>query len=349
MINTPSGFQIGVNLGGWLSQYQRYDEAHFASFITEQDLERIASWGFDHVRLPVDYPVLLDDERPDAYKESGFGHIDMCLEGCRKYGLNLVLDLHRAPGYSFNALAESNLFDNPAAQERFLRLWETIARRYASVEKPGLILELLNEVVLPSPTPWNDLAARAVRSIRKIDTNHHIMVGGNYYNAITALKDIALIDDERILYTFHFYEPMPFTHQKAYWVKWLHAFNRTFDYPSQVTGLGEFLKQHPEYKNDHYAASYVDMQMDEHYLESLFQDAVDFLKKTGKALYCGEFGAIELAPIESSIRWNRDFIALLEDHTIGRAYWSYKAMDFGLVDANGRLVSEALLHAVTGH
>ena len=34
---------------------------HFQSFITRADLRQIARWGMDHVRLPVDYPVVEDD------------------------------------------------------------------------------------------------------------------------------------------------------------------------------------------------------------------------------------------------------------------------------------------------
>ena len=50
------GFMRGVNLGGWLSQ-GTYDEEHLNSFITEKDIEAIAAWGLDHVRIPVDYNI----------------------------------------------------------------------------------------------------------------------------------------------------------------------------------------------------------------------------------------------------------------------------------------------------
>ena len=48
------GYQRGVNLGGWLSQRSREKE-YLDSFITEEDIEKIASWNCDHVRLPVDF------------------------------------------------------------------------------------------------------------------------------------------------------------------------------------------------------------------------------------------------------------------------------------------------------
>ena len=54
-------FQKGVNLGGWISQFAKYDQEHFETFITRKDIEYIASLGFDHVRVPVDYNVLEDE------------------------------------------------------------------------------------------------------------------------------------------------------------------------------------------------------------------------------------------------------------------------------------------------
>ena len=36
-------FQKGVNLGGWISQFAKYDQEHFETFITRKDIEYIAS------------------------------------------------------------------------------------------------------------------------------------------------------------------------------------------------------------------------------------------------------------------------------------------------------------------
>ena len=63
-------FQKGVNLGGWISQFDKYDKEHFDTFITKKDIEYIASLGFDHVRVPVDYNVLEDESGEPI--ESGF-------------------------------------------------------------------------------------------------------------------------------------------------------------------------------------------------------------------------------------------------------------------------------------
>ena len=66
------GFYKGVNLGGWLSQCD-YSEDRLNNFIKEEDIEKIASWGMDHVRLPLDYNVVENED--GTYKEDGFERI----------------------------------------------------------------------------------------------------------------------------------------------------------------------------------------------------------------------------------------------------------------------------------
>jgi Endoglucanase len=91
------GFQKGVNLGGWLSQFDIYSKEHFDTFTVEDDIRKIAGYGFDHVRVPVDY-IVLEDEDGNP-KEEGFQYLENCRQWCCKYGLNMIIDLHECFGY----------------------------------------------------------------------------------------------------------------------------------------------------------------------------------------------------------------------------------------------------------
>ena len=337
--------QSGINLGGWLSQYPTYDHRHFKTFIVADDIKRIADWGMDHVRFPVDYPVLEDDNQPGIYKESGFTYIESCLTWCQENGLRVILDLHKAPGYSFDALDESSLFGNIKLQERFLGLWEAITQHFASRMNDGLAFELLNEIVLPDSNPWNTLIKQAVTRIHTIDPQRLIVIGGNHYNAADELQNLDIIDDPNILYTFHFYTPMVVTHQKAPWVPSLVAYNQQVDYPGEAPRLEDFLKEHPE----HHSAlgTEIGVRFDKDYLQAMLQPALDFSQRNGQPVYCGEYGVYEGAPMLTRQNWTRDLIALLNEFGVGRAYWSYKAMDFGLVDKNGQVVNRELIEIVS--
>ena len=111
------GFKHGINLGGWLSQCKPVEE-HYSSFIKEKDIQTIAEWGLDHVRLPVDYELIMNDD--GTFKEQGFIHIQNAIDRCRAAGINMILDLHKTPGYSFySGENEEGLFDSERLQGLF--------------------------------------------------------------------------------------------------------------------------------------------------------------------------------------------------------------------------------------
>ncbi len=117
---------------------------------------------------------------------------------CQKYGLKLILDIHKAPGFSFTYTLQeetkhlNTLFDDAAMQERFIHLWEFMAKRYRSYREM-LVFELMNELVVPDSEPWNDLAGKLIAAIRVIDPERDILVGGNYFNSVNELKISAVL------------------------------------------------------------------------------------------------------------------------------------------------------------
>ena len=62
------------------------------------------------------------------------------------------------------------------------------------------------------------MALRAVERIRRVTKETDLLIGGARYNSIMSVKDLILPPDEHIVYSFHCYEPILFTHQGAYWV-----------------------------------------------------------------------------------------------------------------------------------
>ena len=99
-----------MGLGGWLTNYKRIgqlpperrmdvtigDFEHFDNYITEWDVKNFASFGIDHVRLAFDQIVLEDFNNPYHYRDETFQHITDFLDWAKKYGLNVILNLHKA-------------------------------------------------------------------------------------------------------------------------------------------------------------------------------------------------------------------------------------------------------------
>jgi hypothetical protein len=179
-----------------------------------------------------------------------------------------------------------------------------------------------------------------------VDRTRVVIYGGNRYNAVDELAQIDRLDDDPyIVYTFHFYEPHLFTHQRAAWDELTRLYDREVVYPGPFPDLGAFRSAHPQF-----APRLADLpeRADRAYVERLFEPARAFLRDYDRPLYCGEYGVIDHAPIRSRIAWCRDVSQILRELGIGRAVWTYKAMNFGLVDDVGEIVSEELVAIVSG-
>ena len=334
------GYMHGVNLGGWLSQCDHTKE-RYDNFIKEEDIEVIKNWGLDHIRVPIDYDLVEDNE--GNYKEDGFAYLDKVLDWAEKYGLNMILDLHKTFGFSFDdGEAETGFFENASYQERFYKLWEEFAKRYGKYSD-RLCFEILNEVTEKEYCDiWNEISTKCIKRIRAIAPDIKILLGGYYNNSIEALKDLALPVDDNIVYNFHCYEPLVFTHQGGYWVA---GMDTNFRMPFDVT-YGKY-NEYTEQNLARYAADFSDFDPDKvmgvEYFENLVSEAVRVAEERNVALYCGEYGVINLATAEDTMKWYKMICSVFEKHGIGRAAWSYKEMDFGLVDDHMKSVIDELV------
>lgn len=308
------GIMRGVNLGGWLSQCD-YSAGRLAHFIEAEDFACIASWGLDHVRIPVDYNVLEDAQ--GGYDAPGWERLDFALTECGRNGLKVVIDLHKTAGFSFDkGENESGFFESEAYQERFYRLWEEIARRYGHLSGQ-VAFELLNEVTKPEFIDgWNRIATEVIRRVRVYAPNTLILVGSYHHNAAYAVRELAPPQDDRVVYNFHCYELLPYTHQGAAWI--------------------------PEFPQDRRIA-FEDSGATEARFEELFSTAIEAAERNHTCLYCGEYGVIDVAPTEDAVKWFRAINAVLDRHGIARCVWSYRKMDFGIADARWDSLRDELL------
>lgn len=326
------GFMHGINLGGWLSQCREYSKNNYDNFITKKDFGVIKSWGLDHVRLNVDYNIFEDEK--GNYIEEGFGYVQRAIDWAKEYGLNIMLDLHKTAGYSFDPnYGEGGLFENEAYQERFYRLWEQFATRFGKY-KDMMCFELLNEVTKQEYSDkWNEISVNCIKRIRKICPDVKVVVGSYWNGYPAAIPDLAMPYDKNVVYTFHCYEPLVFTHQGGEWVSlkmkgnFRMSYNKTYGEYKQITidNLGE---------GNAGCFNLFDQnkKIDTEFFEKIIEPALKTAAERNVELYCGEYGVIEKAGAEEAYEWLKDFTAVLEKYKIGRAIWNYHSHVFGISD-----------------
>lgn len=333
----------GINFGGYLSQCEHNLE-HYREFISEDDVKKVADWGFDHIRLPIDYEVL-EDENAEDYMD-GIMFVNQMVSWCQDYNLDIVLDLHKAYGYDFNDAGNSdknNLFSDDLLKNRFIDLWVRMSKRYGSFR--NVAFELLNEVVEEENADvWNELINETVKAIRVYAPDTPIIYGGIQWNSARTLKLLDIPNDDNIIYTFHMYEPLIFTHQKAYWVPNM-PMDMVIPYPESMEYYKEMSRLIGDKGKDVVVSEC--KEIGKPFLEEMVKEAVEAAINAGVKLYCGEFGVIDRAPVDDTLRWFEDMMDVFKKYDIHCAVWSYKQMDFGISDEHYAPIADRLIELLT--
>lgn len=337
------GYKNGVNIGGWISQFGTYDEDHFDTFIVESDIKEISEFGFDHVRVPVDYMVLEDED--GNIKERGFAHLEDCRKWCEKYGLKMLIDLHEAYGYTFDPMKKTDkrkFFFDSSLQDRFFRLWTEIITRFKD-NTDYVAFEPLNEVVPEDDETvdaWNGILSRFIGLVRSIAPKAYVVIGGVCYNSV---KSVPLLDvpvDDHVVYNFHCYEPLMFTHQGAHWID---VMPRDFriGYPKT---LEEYRQASSILDKEMAGAIFIEgiSEIGPKFFEDLFAPAIKKATEDNVAMYCGEYGVIDLADKEDALRWIKDIHITFNKFGIGSALWNYKGLDYGVSDPHNTVIKNGL-------
>ena len=320
----------GVNLGGWFSQVDCIQEKdpvgfpgvvpHIKTFLGKSDFERIRKAGFNHVRLPVDYFNLFKGEN-DTPDEEVFALLDKALREIVESDLDVILDLHKCPGHDFHlgCSTEQAFFADPAARKRACNIWAFMGERYCNM--PRVMMELLNEPAGSDSLVWDKVKDELFWSIRKHAPKNTIVVGSNKWNSAREFKYLTPLEDDNVIYSFHTYTPVTFTHQKAAWIAdpFFHI-ERPWPGDYAAPEQGAETRLDVEYG-----------KWDKARLQESIQNALDFRAKYDLPVACNEFGVYVQVPRQYQIAWMRDFLDILREADVGFSYWNYKNLDFGLV------------------
>jgi endoglucanase len=325
----------GLNIGGYLSQ-AKFTDKHLKTFITEKDFAVIKKWGFSLIRLPVDYFLFENDAMPYVYDGKRLKLVDNCVKWAEKYGLWIMIDLHKAPGHSF-ALKERETNDiwkrNSESRKRFIKIWEFLAARYRGEGR--VMYEVMNEPVAKKDPQWNALAQDAIDAIRRHDKKHWIVVESNKWGNVRTFSKLKKFSDKKIIYSFHFYDPILVTNQLAEWTGFYkyNIYRKLVDYPGRpanLNGIGDRVRQ----KDRDFTVFFRDQDKywDKKQLEKMVGPVLKFKMKYRVPVLCGEFGCVAHGKPETRKNWTEDFITILKKNRISYTYWTYKNMDFGLWD-----------------
>ena len=205
---------------------EEFYAAYLANGITKRDVDSLAAWGFNSIRLPMHYnlytpPIEEEKEGAITFVEKGFQMTDNLLKWCAANKMYLILDLHAAPGgqgkdanISDYDETKPSLWESEANKKKIIAFWVELARRYKDEPWIGgydIINEPnwnftgtnINGCDENSNAPLRELMVAITKAIREVDKNHLIIIEGNCwgnnYNGIFPLWD------ENMALSFHKY------------------------------------------------------------------------------------------------------------------------------------------------
>ncbi len=297
---------------------------------TDQDIQWMADWGFDFLRIPMAYPAYLNINhnkkiKPDEVynlSEKALVKIDNLVYLAQKYGLHVSINLHRAPGYCINAGFHEpfNLWKDEEAQEAFYWHWTMWAKRYKNISRDKISFDLLNEpawiedmnnqhsrkTVVPGDL-YAKIAEKAANAIWNVNPDHMVIADGNEVGS----KVIPEITHLPIAQSCRGYYPHIISHYKAHWVYT----------PEQMDNL-------PPLK---YPGKVGDRYLDRAMLEKFFAPWIE-LVKSGVGVHCGECGSYIKTPHDIFLSWFGDTLDILGSAGIGFALWSFRG-EFGIINS----------------
>ncbi len=191
-----------------------------ANYITAADIRYLKEIGVNSIRVPFNYRLFTAEKYMGKTDPAhGFQLFDKLLAWCRKEGMPVILDMHCAPGGQTGDNIDDGdgypyLFESEKDQKLTAEIWKRIAARYKN-ETIIIGYDLLNEPI----AHYFDAAyfnpklegfyKRVTDSIRSVDKNHLIFLGGAQWNSNFA--PFGKPFDSKLVYTFHKYWTKPTT------------------------------------------------------------------------------------------------------------------------------------------
>jgi endoglucanase len=326
----------------WMKYFPYKNDGMFL----EDDFRWIRDWGFDWVRLPMDYRFWT---APDLFTidEKRIEPIDRAIRLGEKYGIHVNICLHRAPGLCIlDTMDEkltgiavtketTNVFSDPHTFDAFVHQWVFFADRYKGISSEKVSFNLVNEpIVLPTKTELADimkhgpvkttdlfnpaflqrhakdytrLAKASADAIRAHDPQRLVVTDG-YPGAGMPIPDLF---GTGMLQSCHTYNPIQLTHHNCEWVRGVLSGSEPMPTWPLKDDAGKII-------------------CDRETLQTTFRPWGK-LAGEGVPIHFGEMGCYKHTPPEVVLAWFNDTLDVLGELNSGWALWNFRG-PFGVLD-----------------
>ena len=194
-------------------------------FVAKEDVELMAKWGYNSIRLPMHYNLFFDKEGNWLNNSKGLEMTDQLLSWCKQNKQYLILDLHAAPGGQGDNKDISDRYEgeslwiNEKARQMTLVMWYQLAKRYRNEKWIGGY-DLINEPNYDFENTGNKRGCACIKNeplkkmyellidtIRTVDKHHLLIIEGNCFGGTyNGLESLGSYDaNKNLAFSFHYY------------------------------------------------------------------------------------------------------------------------------------------------
>lgn len=316
-------FCKGVNLTGWF-QAGSAEEIDYKKY-SKQDFINIKSLGFDHIRLPLNLHYMTGGAPDYILDETFIKNLNRVIDWAEELKLYLILDNH-----TFSPSVDTD----PGVEDILRKVWAQMAEEFAD-RSEYIYYEILNEPHGIEDRVWNKIQGKLIETIRVYDSRHYIVVGPAGWNSYNNLEAMPEYDDDKLVYTFHFYDPFLFTHQGAGWNTPSMADIENIPFP--------YDEERMPFMPPHFAGTWVEnlyknypVDGNAERMKELIDIAVRFRDERQVPIFCGEFGVYQLTSDEADrVRWYDALVEIFDQENMSWTMWDYHGT-FGLFKENSK-------------
>lgn len=297
----------GFNLGNCL---EAPHEGAWGVTLQESYFTAIHQAGFKSVRVPINWAAHVGPGPDYAIDPAFLARVDWVVQQAEAQHLTAILDYHN----------DDALMNDPDANgDRFVAIWKQVAEHFFAAPN-SIFFELLNEPHGKlDAAHWNALLQRTLPVIRASNPERVVVIGPAQWNNVGALSALKLpANDLRIAVTFHFYDPMQFTHQGAEWID------------GSTPWLG---------------TKWEGTEAEKKVTTDAFTQAVSWGRENRRPIYLGEFGSYGKGEIASRARWTSFVVETAHLNHLPWSYWEFCA-GFGAYDPVTNQWRQPLLEAL---
>jgi endoglucanase len=294
-------FGMGANITNWLEAYWMVPNWPQPGKYQKADLQAMKDAGMATVRLPFCFYLITDQQPPYAvdFGSPGIAWLDSVIAWTADLQLNLIIVNQH--GWE---VTNANYADKIPPMTA---MWRQVVQHYASLDPEHYFFEVLNEPPVGLLPQYADAVNTAcIDTIRHHDTQHTLVCGPHTASIGSSYLTFSPYADTNLIYTFHTYEPLYFTHQGFPWST-----------PNFPTGT-----PFPLLGDDALVTSSIDA-------------AVNWRDTYQLPVFMGEFGVGKFADATSRCNWIALLGQLISDNGLHALYWDWGGVapsDFSMFD-----------------